>query len=181
MRVKRRWAAALLLLLPGVAWTQEEEGPAIESPEERPPASEPETDEPDALPPTRQWHYLTRLDATTWALLPRVGGGRDEGFVQIEPTLIIDGGPGFGVSVGAPVRLRLWGDGKGAGIVRWEDWDSLSDWGQLLRALKLGSDDAPLGVWLGALENYTLLSGHLVRKDNAPENMACRATSPSTC
>jgi hypothetical protein len=34
MRVKRSLAAALLLLLlPGVAWTQEEEGPAIQSPE----------------------------------------------------------------------------------------------------------------------------------------------------
>ncbi|WP_163994393.1 hypothetical protein [Pyxidicoccus caerfyrddinensis] len=164
MRVKRSWAAALLLLLPGVAWTQEEDAPAIESPEETSPASEPETDEPDALPPTRQWHYLKRLDTTTWALLPRAGVGRDEGFVQIEPTLIIDGGEEFGVNVGAPVRLRLWGGGEGAGLVRREDWDTLSDWGQLFRGLKFGSDTAPLAVWFGGLENYTLLSGHLVRR-----------------
>ncbi|MCY1019390.1 hypothetical protein [Pyxidicoccus sp. MSG2] len=148
MRVKRSWAAVLLLLLPGVAWTQ----------------SEPETDEPDVLPPTRQWHSLTRLEATTWALLPRAGMGRDEGFVQIEPTLIIDGGEELGVNVGAPVRLRLWGGGEGAGLVRREDWDTLSDWGQLFRGLKFGSDTAPLAVWFGGLENYTLLSGHLVRR-----------------
>jgi hypothetical protein len=54
--------------------------------------------------------------------------------------VVLDGGPGFGVSVGAPVRLRLWGGGEGAGLVRHEDWDSLSDWGQLVRALKLGRD-----------------------------------------
>jgi hypothetical protein len=170
MRVKRSWAAVLLLLLPGVAWTQEsgkpsvppeqEEAPAIESPEEGPPELEPEVSSPS----TRRWHYLTRLEATTWALLPRAGGGRDEGFVQVEPTFIIDGGEAFGVNVGAPVRLRLWGGGEGAGLVRREDWDTLSDWGQLVRGFKLGSDTVPLAVWFGGLENYTLLSGHLVRR-----------------
>jgi hypothetical protein len=54
--------------------------------------------------------------------------------------------------------------------VRREDWDTLSDWGQLLRGLKLGSDSAPLAVWLGALENYTLLSGHLVRRYSSRAN-----------
>jgi len=78
--------------------------------------------------------------------------------------LILDGGPEFGVNVGAPVWLRLWGGGEDAGLVRWEDWDSLSDWGQLVRGLKLGSDNAPLGVWFGALEGYSLLSAHLVRR-----------------
>ena len=75
--------------------------------------------------------------------------GRDEGFAQVEPTLIIDGGAEFGVNLGAPVRLRLWGGEAGGGRVRREDWDSLSDWGQLVRGLKLGADTAPLGVWLG--------------------------------
>ena len=67
------------------------------------------------------------------------------------------------LNVGAPVRLRLWGGGEGAGLVRREDWDSLSDWGQLVR-LKLGCDAAPLALWVGALEGYSLLSGHLVRR-----------------
>jgi len=98
------------------------------------------------------------------ALLPRVGAGDDEGFMQVEPTLILDGGPEFCVIVGAPVRFRLWGGGGDSGLVRREDWDSLSDWGQLVRGLKFGSDYAPLGVWFGALESYTLLSGHLVRR-----------------
>jgi hypothetical protein len=86
------------------------------------------------------------------------------GFAQVEPTLIIDGGAGFGANLGASVRLRLWGGEPGGGLVRREDWDSLSDWGQLVRGLKLGSDDAPVAVWFGGLENYSLLSGHLVRR-----------------
>ena len=170
MRVKRSWVAALLLLMPGIAWTQEsdeppvprkqEEAPATGLPEEAPP--EPEASAP---PSPRQWHSLTRLEATNWTLLPRAGVGTDEGFVQVEPTLIItDGGEESGVNVGAPVRLHLWGGGEGASVVRREDWDSLSDWGQLVRGLKLGSDFAPLAAWLGGLEDYTLLSGHLVRR-----------------
>ncbi|MFL5350284.1 MAG: hypothetical protein ACJ8AT_36375 [Hyalangium sp.] len=108
-------------------------------------------------------HSLTRGEATTLALLPRGGLGTQEGFVQVEPTLVVDCGEEFGLNVGAPVRLRLWGGEPGTGLVRREDWDSLSDWGQLVRGLKLGSDDSPVGVWLGALEGYSLLSGHLVR------------------
>jgi hypothetical protein len=48
--------------------------------------------------------------------------------------------------------------------VRQEDWDSLSDWGQLVRALKLGSDASRVGLWVGAMEEYSLRSGHLVRR-----------------
>ena len=48
--------------------------------------------------------------------------------------------------------------------MRREDWDSLSDWGQWVRALKLGSDASPVALWMGALEGYSLLSGHLVRR-----------------
>ncbi|RKH70855.1 hypothetical protein [Corallococcus aberystwythensis] len=111
--------------------------------------------------PTRSGSSLARLEVTTLALLPRSGGDEAEGFVQLEPTLILDGGPEFGLNLGAPVRLRAW---DGAGSVRREDWDSLSDWGQLVRGLKLGSNSAPVGIWFGALESYSLLSAHLVRR-----------------
>ncbi|RJS18362.1 hypothetical protein DRW03_24850 [Corallococcus sp. H22C18031201] len=98
------------------------------------------------------------------ALLPRRGVGEREGFVQVEPTLVVDGGAEFGLNLGAPVRLRLGGGDARGGWVRKEDWDTLSDWGQWVRALKLGSDAAPMGVWLGALESYSLLSQHLVQR-----------------
>ncbi|NTX57531.1 hypothetical protein HR086_40165, partial [Myxococcus sp. CA039A] len=106
---------------------------------------------------------MLRVEASAWALLPRAGIGTDEGFVQVEPTVVFERGPEFGVNLGAPVRLRLWGP-EGSGVVRREDWDTLSDWGQLVRSLKLGSDNAPLGIWFGKLDSYSLLSGHLVRR-----------------
>jgi hypothetical protein len=119
---------------------------------------------PTAVTPLDEWGTLIRLEATTLALLPRTGGGSGEGFARVEPTLIIDGGAEFGLNLGAPVLLRLWGGEAGGRQVRREDWDSLSDWGQWVRGLKLGSDNAPLGVWLGGLESYSLLSGHMVRR-----------------
>lgn len=148
---RRRWVGILLL------WLLPMTGGASE-----PPA--PEEAAPSPAPPPRRWYYLTRLETATLALLPRAGAGEREGFVQVEPTVILDGGPEFGLNVGAPVRLRLWGGAEGASVVRREDWDSLSDWGQLVRGLKLGSNTAPLGVWFGALEDYSLLTGHLVRR-----------------
>ena len=84
---------------------------------------------PLSAAPAGQWRYLTRLEATGLALLPRAGAGAEEAFAQMEPTLIVDGGAEFGLNLGAPVRLRLGGGGEGAGLVRREDWDSLSDWG----------------------------------------------------
>ncbi|RKI47525.1 hypothetical protein D7Y27_06350, partial [Corallococcus sp. AB004] len=111
--------------------------------------------------PLRSWSSLVRLEVAPFAFLPRSSGGETEGFVQLEPTLILDGGPEFGLNLGAPVRLRAWG---GTGLVRREDWDSLSDFGQVVRGLKLGSNNAPVGVWFGALESYSLLSAHLVRR-----------------
>ncbi|WP_239015214.1 hypothetical protein [Archangium violaceum] len=110
------------------------------------------------------WRYLTRLEATGLALLPGDGVGGVVSYAQVTPMLVVAEGEAFGLNMGAPVRLRLAGGEVGAGLVRREDWDSLSDWGQLVHALKLGSDTAPVGLWVGALEGYSLLSGHLVRR-----------------
>lgn len=145
-------AALLLLLLSAKGWASE------------PPLPEEEASSPSPTPPTRKWHYLTRVEAATLALLPRAGVGDEEGFMQVEPTFILDGGPEFGFNLGAPVRFHMWGGNDGGAFVRREDWDTLSDWGQLVRGLLLGSDNAPMGIWFGPLEEYRLLSGHLVRR-----------------
>ncbi|MFP2960781.1 hypothetical protein ACLEPN_23935 [Myxococcus sp. 1LA] len=176
MRTWRSWIAALLLMLPGVSWAEEVADPPL--PEETLPdgaapndeevegaATEKGMDTPPAPPnwPNARWTNLLRVEVTPWALLPRGGVGTDEGFLQVAPTIVFERGADFGISLGAPIRLRMWGQ-KDGGVFRREDWDTLSDWGQLVRSLKLGSDRAPLGVWFGRLEDYGLLSGHLVRR-----------------
>ena len=133
----------------------------VEGPE-NPPAGAVEP--PLSASPAGGWHSLTRLEASVLALVPRARVGTVEGFAQIEPTWVLDGGAEFGLNLGAPVRLRLGSGGEGGALVRREDWDSLSDWGQLVHALKLGSDTSPVGLWVGALEGYSLLSAHLVRR-----------------
>ncbi len=149
--------AALLLQPGGVAAGEERGG---RQPEARAPA---QTAAPPVLGPVPHWGYLLRLEAATLALLPRQGSGEAAGFGQLTPLLVVDSGDGaFSASVGAPLRLGLWG-GDG-GWVRREDWDSLSDFGGLVRALQVGEDGAPLGVWAGALERYSLLSAHLMRR-----------------
>ncbi|WP_253895872.1 hypothetical protein, partial [Corallococcus exercitus] len=150
MRMMRSGAVWLWLMLPVVAWAEN--------------VTETRSEEEERRSRDNAWRSLLRLDATTLAFLPRVGVGADEGFLQVEPTLVFERGEDFGLSLGAPVRLRLWGGGEDAGLVRRQDWDSLSDFGQVVRALKLGSDNSPLGVWFGALEDYSLLSAHLVRR-----------------
>ncbi|WP_404366805.1 hypothetical protein ACIHQR_38260 [Corallococcus coralloides] len=148
MRMTRRGVVWLWLLLPGAAWA--EDAPQVPTVEE------------ERRPLDETWRNLLRVEMTSLSFLPRAGVGTHEVFLQVEPTLVFERGAEFGLNLGAPVRLRLWGEGTG--LVRREDWDSLSDWGQLVRGLKLGSNDAPVGVWFGALESYSLLSAHLVQR-----------------
>ncbi|MBZ4374583.1 hypothetical protein NR800_25350 [Corallococcus interemptor] len=147
MFLLRRWAVVLLSLLPGTGWAEDLTGP-MPTAEESP-----------------RWLHLLRMEATTLTLLPRQGAGVDEGFARLEPRVMVARRGMFHLHLGAPVRLRLWGGGEGAGRVRKEDWDALSDWGQVVRMLTVGGD-APDSLWMGALESYTLLSGHLVRRYN---------------
>ncbi|MBU8900865.1 hypothetical protein KRR26_35225 [Corallococcus sp. M34] len=127
-------------------------------------AEESDSPPPASSPPSR-WSNRLSLETTTWALLPRKGADRDEGFLQVHPRLEVVNPGLLQLELGAPVRLRMWGREAGASLVRKEDWDELSDWGQVVQMLTLGGD-APNFVWVGALESYTLLSGHLVRRYN---------------
>ncbi|WP_375745641.1 hypothetical protein NR800_13070 [Corallococcus interemptor] len=133
---------------------EEEEGAAPPEEEASPSATS------DSMAP---WTNLLRMDAATLTLLPRRGAGTAEGFVQVEPMVALGRGESLRLILGAPVRLRLWGGGEGAGLVRKEDWDTLSDWGQVVRLFMVGGD-TPDSVWLGMMEGYSLLSGHLVRR-----------------
>ncbi|NVJ14287.1 hypothetical protein [Myxococcus sp. AM010] len=177
MSRSRCWVAMLVLplLLPGMGWAQEsdtaaggdsEETLILEPDADAPPESEDGEAEPESFAPAstpRRWKYLLRMEAMTLTLQPRHGVGEEEGFLQMEPTFVADGGPKLGFNLGAPVRLRLWGGAEGGGPVRKEDWDTLSDWGQVVRFFRLGNESSRVALWGGALDKYSLLSGHLVR------------------
>ncbi|MCP3098411.1 hypothetical protein LZ198_05905 [Myxococcus sp. K15C18031901] len=174
MHRERSRLAVLLLLLSGVSWAEEANEPPLPEPSsefEVPDIAEsdqPLTEDEDVPPvpsswSSARWTSLLRVEAVTWALLPRGGEGTDAGFLQVEPTVVFERGEEFGINLGAPLRLPLWGP-QDEGLFRREDWDSLSDWGQLVRSLKFGSDEAPWALWFGELDSYTMLTGHLVRR-----------------
>ncbi|MGE6763994.1 hypothetical protein ACQKGO_38650, partial [Corallococcus interemptor] len=90
MRMARSGAVWLWLLLPVAAWAEDvPEVPAAE--EERRPRDE-------------AWRNLLRVEATSLSFLPRTSVGTDEGFLQVEPTLVFERGEDFGLNLGTPVR-----------------------------------------------------------------------------
>ncbi|MBM4378819.1 MAG: hypothetical protein FJ086_05890, partial [Deltaproteobacteria bacterium] len=78
-------------------------------------------------------------------------------YASVLPVVSWDGGEAFGVELGAGLRLSA------AGLRR-ADWDSPSDFGQLLRELRAGVEGGPVSLRAGALGPLTLGSGRLVRR-----------------
>ncbi|WP_404367388.1 hypothetical protein ACIHQR_01235 [Corallococcus coralloides] len=68
---------------------------------------------------------MTRSGAVWLWLLLRV-----KGFIQVASTVISNGGAEFGLKLGTPMRLRLWGCGGDADLVRRTDGHRHSCWGQ---------------------------------------------------
>jgi hypothetical protein len=100
------------------------------------------------------------------------GGGQDI-FAFAKPIARMTKGESFALELGAPLRLRLI-DAEPkqsaqdfAAHLRRQDWDTTSDYGQVLRELRIGRDDTVANLRAGPLSAFTLGEGHLVdRYDN---------------
>jgi hypothetical protein len=98
-------------------------------------------------------------------------GGQDY-FALAMPVARMTRGESFSLELGAPLRFRLLdADPKQAGdfggYLRFQDWDTKSDYGQVLRELRIGRDDTVANLYAGPLRAFTLGEGHLVeRYDN---------------
>lgn len=100
------------------------------------------------------------------------GGGQDI-FALAMPVARMTRGESFTLELGAQLRFRLLdADPKQmaqdfGGYLRREDWDTTSDYGQVLRELRIGRDDTVAQFYAGPLSVFTLGEGHLVeRYDN---------------
>jgi hypothetical protein len=97
------------------------------------------------------------------------GGGQDL-FAAGVPLLSFDGGEDFALELGALLRLRLFDDpphqrdGDFGRILRREDWDQLSDFGQVLRHLRVGAEGSVFALRAGAFHAYTLGNGQLISR-----------------
>lgn len=56
------------------------------------------------------------------------------------------------------------------GVLRREDWDELSDYGQFLQSLKIGADTSPVTLRAGVVRKKTLGLGHLVDRYSNQDN-----------
>ena len=95
------------------------------------------------------------------------GGGQDL-FAFAFPQLGVDGGEDFEFMLGAPLRFRLLdedprqqADDFGA-YLRREDWDERSDYGQVVRRLRVGTEAGRFMLRVGPFVEETLGYGHLV-------------------
>jgi hypothetical protein len=97
-------------------------------------------------------------------------GGSQDLFVFAAPLISFDGGEDFGLQLGVGLRLRVFDDPPAQrdrdhqGILRREDWDQLSDYGQFLHELRAGSDSSAVSLRAGMFGAYTLGTGQLVSR-----------------
>jgi hypothetical protein len=120
--------------------------------------------------PDQGLHFQAALELMGQALpLGQVTSGMDLFGVAV-PRLAVKGGDEFEFELSAPLRLRLT-DGEPVqaepdygGRLRRQDWDELSDFGQVLHALRVGRDDGHFQLRAGELSSYSLGAGWLVNR-----------------
>lgn len=97
-------------------------------------------------------------------------GGSQDLFSVATPLIAVTSGEDFAFELGAPLRLRVFDDPPEqraqdhGGVLRSEDWDERSDFGQILRELRIGAEDGAFTLRAGALTFETLGAGHLVNR-----------------
>jgi hypothetical protein len=103
-------------------------------------------------------------------------GGQQDVFFDLRPIVGIDVGDSFGIEVGAEFRLRLIDETPGqraddiGGVLRGADWDEASDFGQILRSLRISKPDSVFWIQAGAVRKKTLGLGHLISRYSNQDN-----------
>ncbi|MFZ5468276.1 MAG: hypothetical protein ACOZIN_02465 [Myxococcota bacterium] len=140
-----------------------------------PPAAEPpSTESPPAA--TGAVHFRGALETLFQTFPSGTPGGQQDLFGHATPVLAFDGGEDFAFELGATLRLRVFDDppeqrpNDYGQLLRREDWDQTSDYGQLIRELRIGKEDSAFSLWAGPAQGYTLGHGHLVARYSNREN-----------
>lgn len=103
-------------------------------------------------------------------------GGAQDLFFDLTPMISFEAGEDFGAQVGAPLRLRVFDDppenrsNDYGGVLRREDWDETSDFGQLIRLLRIGRLDSQIWVRAGPATTKTMGLGHLINRYSNRDN-----------
>ncbi|KFA87309.1 hypothetical protein [Archangium violaceum] len=115
-------------------------------------------------------HFQAALEVGGQALPSGAGANQMDGFGVVLPRLGVKGGDEFEFELGAPLRLRVLDqeprqlEQDYGGRLRRQDWDERSDFGQILRNLRIGRDDGHVQLRAGAFSTYSLGAGWLVNR-----------------
>lgn len=103
-------------------------------------------------------------------------GGQQDLLGDVTPLVGIDAAEDFSLELGATFRFRVFDDPPAqrdqdiGGVLRKADWDETSDFGQIIRYVRIASDDSTLGLRAGRFRKYSLGLGHLLSRYSNQEN-----------
>lgn len=109
-----------------------------------------------------------QLEAGALSLPSGTPGGGQDLFIRVYPSLGLTKGDSFVLRLGANLRLRMvdeepkQADGDYGARIRREDWDELSDIGQVVRMLRIGQEGRPLYLRVEPFVDESLGRGYLV-------------------
>jgi hypothetical protein len=116
--------------------------------------------------------FHAALEAGGLALSEGSAGAGMDVFGVALPRLRVEGGEDFEFELGAALRLRLLDleplqaeqERDYGGRLRRQDWDERSDFGQILRGLRIGREDGRFQLRAGGFSSYSLGAGWLVNR-----------------
>ncbi|MCY1019380.1 hypothetical protein [Pyxidicoccus sp. MSG2] len=114
--------------------------------------------------------FSAQLEAGALSFPSGTPGGEQDLFARVYPALGLTKGETFVLRLGANLRLRVVdGEPKQAetdygGYLRREDWDELSDAGQVVRMLRIGQEGRPFFLRVEPFVDETLGRGYLVNR-----------------
>lgn len=129
-----------------------------------------------AEPPAEAAGSPAPLPALYGALEGGLGALEQDAFLTVRPLVGVSFGDPFTLEVGADLRLRvvdappLKAQPDYGGFLRREDWDELSDYGQLIQALRAGQPESLVWLEAGPARKKTLGLGHLVGRYSNQDN-----------
>ncbi|MFP2929561.1 hypothetical protein ACLESO_31055 [Pyxidicoccus sp. 3LG] len=162
---------ALLALVSTQSSSVEELPPEGEASGSESPVSAARLDEP-APPGSRTggegFGFSAQLEAGGLSFPSGTPGGGQDLFARVYPALGLTKGETFVLRLGANLRLRLIDEepkqkeNDYGGVLRREDWDEISDAGQVVRMLRIGQEGRPLLLRVEPFVDETLGRGYLV-------------------
>ena len=121
-------------------------------------------------------HLYAAAEASFTSFPSGTPGGQQDVLADLRPIVGIDVGEDFGVEVGATFRLRLIDDAPNqrandiGQVLRRADWDEASDFGQILRSIRINQPGAIFWARGGAVRSQTVGLGHLISRYSNQDN-----------